>query len=131
MELPRAPSPRCLSLSHTQDAPFFTVKLGVKMLPAVVAFVGGVSVGRIVGFEPLGGRDDFPTATLEAQLRATGVLNVDTPGQRPGCAGCDDSSGDEEQEELRERRAAAARGGGLRRGGPARRGSDDESSDFD
>ncbi|KAF8073249.1 PLP3B [Scenedesmus sp. PABB004] len=55
------------------DAPFFTVKLGIKVLPAVVMFKHGVSVDRVVGFEGLGGRDDFSTSALEARLRAADV----------------------------------------------------------
>jgi thioredoxin-like negative regulator of GroEL len=51
-----------------QDAPFFTVKLGVQMLPCVVLFKSGVAVDRVVGFEGLGGVDDFKTAALEERL---------------------------------------------------------------
>lgn len=49
-------------LPPPQDAPFFTVKLGVKVLPCVVLFKHGRSVDRVVGFDQLGGKDDFPTA---------------------------------------------------------------------
>jgi hypothetical protein len=39
-------------------------KLQVRVLPCVVMFVGGVAVDRIVGFEPLGATDDFPTSQV-------------------------------------------------------------------
>lgn len=47
-----------------QDSPFFVEKLQVRVLPCVVMFMGGVAVDRIVGFEPLGATDDFPTAQV-------------------------------------------------------------------
>ena len=57
-----------------QDTPFFTVKLNIKMLPCIVCFVNGVSVHRIVGFDGLGGLDDFKTDALEGQLLECGVV---------------------------------------------------------
>jgi hypothetical protein len=53
IDIPPPPAP--------QESPFFTVKLGIKVLPCVVMFKNGVSVDRVVGFEQLGGKDDFPT----------------------------------------------------------------------
>jgi len=44
-----------------QDAPFFTVKLQVQMLPCLVLFCNGVAIDRIAGFDELGAKDDFPT----------------------------------------------------------------------
>lgn len=55
-------------------------KLKIQILPCVIAFVDGVGVDRIVGFEGLGGGelgndgDRFRTKDLEARLLATGVL---------------------------------------------------------
>mmetsp|Transcript_42204 Transcript_42204/g.126416 ORF Transcript_42204/g.126416 Transcript_42204/m.126416 type:complete len:112 (-) Transcript_42204:1782-2117(-) len=57
-----------------QDAPFFTVKLNIKMLPCLVCFVGGNSIHRVVGFDGLGGVDDFETYRLEEQLIASGTV---------------------------------------------------------
>jgi hypothetical protein len=99
-----------------QDSPFFTVKLGIKVLPAVVVFKGGVSVDRLVGFQQLGGRDDFSTADLEARLAAAGI----TGGVRRGAA-----AGGEESEDEEDQTAASIRRGIVHKG------SDDESSDFD
>lgn len=56
------------------DAPFFTVKLNVKMLPCVVGFINGTTVGRVIGFDGLGGVDDFETENLEDQLVACGAI---------------------------------------------------------
>lgn len=97
-----------------QDAPFFTEKLKIQMLPCIVLFLGGVAVDRIVGFEELGGKDDFKTASLERRLVAAGV--ADLPMKKEA-----DSDG-EEPEQLRNV---------VRRSGGIRRDSDDEDSDFD
>ncbi len=65
-----------------QDAPFFTVKLQVQVLPCVVMFVGGVSVATLTGFEDFGGRDDFSTEAVESKLLAAGA--VERPVARAG-----------------------------------------------
>jgi thioredoxin-like negative regulator of GroEL len=59
---------------HAPDAPFFVAKLKVQMLPCVIFFVNGVAIDRVVGFDELGGVDDFRTAALEARMKASGVL---------------------------------------------------------
>jgi thioredoxin-like negative regulator of GroEL len=93
------------------------VKLGIKVLPAVVLFKGGVSVDRLVGFEQLGGRDDFSTAVLEGRLKAAGIVGG---VRRSAAAAAGEESEDEEQT-----MAASIRRGIVHKG------SDDESSDFD
>ena len=61
---------------NVENAPFLVTKLNVKVLPCVIAFVDGVSVDRIVGFEGLGiGQDSFETLDLEQGLRRSGVLD--------------------------------------------------------
>lgn len=58
-----------------ENAPFLVTKLKVQVLPCVLAFINGVSVDRIVGFEGLGyTQDTFTTQDLEARLLASGVL---------------------------------------------------------
>lgn len=50
-------------------------KLKVQVLPCVIAFVDGVSVDRIIGFEGLGyTSDSFTTKDLEARLLSSGVV---------------------------------------------------------
>jgi hypothetical protein len=63
----------CSHLIWLQDAPFFTVKLAIKMLPCVIFFRRGVVVGQVVGFEGLGGLDDFPISALEDKLHEAEV----------------------------------------------------------
>jgi len=55
-------------------APFFVQKLKIAVLPSIVLFKGGIAVDRIVGFDELGGRDDFSTLTLERRLVGADVL---------------------------------------------------------
>ena len=44
------------------------------MLPCVIAFVEGVGVDRVVGFEGVGRGDGFETGDLERRLVGAGVL---------------------------------------------------------
>lgn len=84
------------------DAPFFTVKLNVKLLPCVICFVNGVATGRVVGFDELGGMDDFETKRLERKLLAYG--GIVTPVKRE-----DDSDDDDKPINTSIRRGFAAR----------------------
>ncbi len=64
-----------------QHAPFLVAKLDVRVLPCVIAFVGGVSAERIVGFEGLGGGGDgFETGDLERRLVRAGALEEGEKG---------------------------------------------------
>lgn len=92
--------------------------MGIKVLPAVVLFKHGVSVDRVVGFEQLGGKDDFGTAALEARLRAAEV--VSSSRARAAAGGRDDGSDDED----------ALQRSSIRRG-IVHKDAGDESSDFD
>ncbi|XP_058222225.1 thioredoxin domain-containing protein PLP3A-like [Rhododendron vialii] len=58
-----------------ENAPFFIAKLGIKTLPCVILFRKGVAIDRLVGFQDLGGKDDFTTKTLEALLLRKGILS--------------------------------------------------------
>jgi hypothetical protein len=54
---------------NVENTPFLITKLKIQVLPCVLAFVNGVSVDRIVGFEGLGyTQDTFTTKDLEARL---------------------------------------------------------------
>lgn len=60
---------------NVDNAPFLVTKLKVQVLPCVIAFVDGVGVDRIIGFEGLSARpDSFTTKELEARLLRCGVL---------------------------------------------------------
>lgn len=57
-----------------ENAPFFVTKLGIKTLPCVILFRKGIAGDRIVGFQDLGGKDDFSTRKLEALLIKKGII---------------------------------------------------------
>ncbi|KAL6323724.1 hypothetical protein AAG906_002192 [Vitis piasezkii] len=58
-----------------ENAPFFVAKLGVKTLPCVILFRQGIAVDRLIGFQDMGGKDDFATRTLEALLIKKGIVS--------------------------------------------------------
>ncbi|WFD36949.1 hypothetical protein MCUN1_003841 [Malassezia cuniculi] len=54
--------------------PFLVTKLGIKVLPCIMAFVSGVCKERLVGFEEFGNADTFSTAALEWRLGRAATL---------------------------------------------------------
>mmetsp|Transcript_5162 Transcript_5162/g.8056 ORF Transcript_5162/g.8056 Transcript_5162/m.8056 type:complete len:252 (-) Transcript_5162:473-1228(-) len=100
---------------HAPDAPFFVQKLNVQVLPCILFFRNGVAYDRIVGFEELGARDDFPTAKLEKMLLEGGIVSLPERGE-------DDS--EDEEEVMRKETAKRITYGFTKY-------SDDEDSDFD
>jgi len=97
------------------DAPFFVSKLQIQVLPCVLFFRDGVCFDRLVGFEDVGGKDDYRTEKLEKILLKAGVIA--SPEER-------ESDSEDEEEEIR--RAAMSR---VLRGGAKY--TDDEDSDFE
>eukprot|EP00898_Chlorokybus_atmophyticus_P003891 jgi/Chlat1/4502/Chrsp29S04435 len=91
-----------------QKSPFFVTKLNVKVLPCVVLFSNGVAIDRIVGFEELGGRDDFPTEVMERRLTVKGLVQLKQ------------SAGEDDNDD-----------GAQRRSVYTSKDPDDEDSDFD
>jgi len=110
---------RCIKLS-APDSPFFTVKLGIRVLPCVIMFKHGVSVARIVGFEQLGGKDDFSTGAFEQQLKKADLITSSSSSKARRGGG--ESSDDEQQQQK----------SSIRQGfSNITIGDDDEDSDFD
>ncbi|KAK9833826.1 hypothetical protein WJX74_007004 [Apatococcus lobatus] len=62
---------------HAEKSPFLTERLKVVVLPTLALIKHEKVMDYIVGFDPLGGTDDFSTGTLEAVLTAKGMLNQD------------------------------------------------------
>ncbi|KYR03131.1 hypothetical protein DLAC_00629 [Tieghemostelium lacteum] len=54
---------------------FFIEKLGIRVLPTIVAFRNGVVVDKVVGFDELGGVDDFKTDSLAKRLAQANVVD--------------------------------------------------------
>jgi thiol-disulfide isomerase/thioredoxin len=59
-----------------EKTPFFVGKLQIRMLPTVLIFHDGVNKDRIVGFDELGGEDDFATRALEVRLHTAGAIFI-------------------------------------------------------
>ena len=66
---------------NVEHAPFLVAKLNVRVLPCVIAFIDGMGIDRIVGFEGLGySEDTFKTRDLETRLVSAGALEKGEPG---------------------------------------------------
>ncbi|CAI2379396.1 unnamed protein product [Moneuplotes crassus] len=64
-----------------EKAPFFIGKLQIQVLPTIILFIDGVAVDRIVGFEELGGEDDFDTIILTRRLVMSKILDAKTKAE--------------------------------------------------
>ena len=65
-----------------EKCPFFVAKLQIQMLPTVVCFMDGVAFDRIVGFDELGGTDEFKTLLLTRRLVKTGCIKALTKNEK-------------------------------------------------
>ena len=65
-----------------EKCPFFVTKLQIQMLPTVICFMDGLAFDRIVGFEELGGKDEFPNLLLARRLVKTGCIKAITKGEK-------------------------------------------------
>ena len=63
---------------NAEKCPFFIAKLQIQVLPTIICFMDGVAADRIVGFEELGGKDEFPELVLTRRLINTGCLKAKT-----------------------------------------------------
>lgn len=61
---------------NAEKCPFFIQRLQIKVLPTIIAFIDGIAVDRVVGFEDLGNRDDFPLLALTRRLIKTRALKA-------------------------------------------------------
>ncbi|KAF1850967.1 thioredoxin-like protein [Cucurbitaria berberidis CBS 394.84] len=60
---------------NVDNCPFLVTRLGIQVLPCVIAFIDGVGADRIIGFEGLGRTSEsFTTRDLEARLIRANVL---------------------------------------------------------
>lgn len=61
---------------NVEKAPFFVEKLGLQVLPTVIYFQDGMARDRIVGFDGVSEKDDFPTLLLTRILVKCGALDA-------------------------------------------------------
>lgn len=61
------------------EAPFFTEKLKVRVLPCVIVFLNGIATERLVGFDVFGNRDDFTSEQMTSWLSKNGAIAIKEP----------------------------------------------------
>lgn len=79
---------------NATKSPFFITKLQIRVLPTIVCFRNGVALDRVVGFEELGGQDDFATSIMARRLGMSKCL------QRQKDKSEDDKDEDEEEDQV-------------------------------
>lgn len=62
---------------NAEKSPYLTERLHIWMLPSVVLCKGGKTEHTIVGFDEMGGSDDFPMEVLEEVLAARGMISLE------------------------------------------------------
>ncbi|CAL5007231.1 unnamed protein product [Urochloa decumbens] len=65
---------------HAEKAPFLTEKLRIVVLPTLAIVKNGKVEDYVVGFDELGGKDDFSTEDLEERLAKSQVIVLDGEG---------------------------------------------------
>jgi len=97
------------------DAPFLAVKLGVRVLPALLSFADGACVGRCAGCDAFGGVANFGAAAVEAELRRQGALAA-PPSAAARARVAADADGTGRRAPPEHARRTVRRGGGGGRG---------------
>merc|ERR1711939_1208253 len=74
---------------NAEKSQFLVERLKVFMLPTITCVIKGQVADHIVGFDDMGGGDDFPTEALAARLGKAGVITYDggdvsAPPPQPG-----------------------------------------------
>ncbi|KAG2577812.1 thioredoxin domain-containing protein 9 homolog [Panicum virgatum] len=65
---------------HAEKAPFLTEKLRIVVLPTLAIVKNAKVEDYVVGFDELGGKDDFSTEDLEERLAKSEVIFLDGEG---------------------------------------------------
>ncbi|GJN09719.1 hypothetical protein PR202_ga27750 [Eleusine coracana subsp. coracana] len=65
---------------HAEKAPFLTKKLRIVVLPTLAIVKNTKVEDYVVGFDELGGKDDFSTEDLEERLAKSEVIFLDGEG---------------------------------------------------
>lgn len=68
------PETRFLKIS-VDKAPFLCERMKIRVLPTIVCFKDFKSVDYVIGFDSLGGHDEFTTEMMEWRLAQKGTLN--------------------------------------------------------
>ncbi|EKX53943.1 hypothetical protein GUITHDRAFT_150099 [Guillardia theta CCMP2712] len=62
---------------NAEKCPFLVEKLRIVVLPTIALIKNTKTLDYIVGFDDLGGQDDFPTSVLEWRIACQGIIKVD------------------------------------------------------
>jgi hypothetical protein len=95
---------------NAEKSPFLTEKLKIWKLPTLALIKNEKVEDYVVGFDAVGGRDDFETEVLATHLSNRGIIDLEYPARRPP--------------------ATSGQTRNVRKGGFQKTGSD-EDSDFD
>merc|ERR1711988_1343281 len=89
----KALAPKCFKTRfvkiNAEKCPFLVERLKVFMLPTITCVIKGQVADHVVGFDDMGGEDDFPTEALAMRLGAAKVIeweggDVRQAPQQPG-----------------------------------------------
>ena len=72
---------------NAEKCPFLVERLRIKVMPTICIAKEGKTVDYIVGFDDLGGHDEFPTEMLEWRLGGADVINYSGDLMTPPIAG--------------------------------------------
>ena len=67
-----------------EKAPFFIERLAVKTLPTILLFRDGINFERILGFEGISNKDDFPTSALARRLLRSNMIEPKNNDEESG-----------------------------------------------
>jgi len=68
---------------NAEKSPYLTEKLKIWMLPTLALIKNGKVEDYVVGFDPVGGKDDFETEVLEDRLAKSEIIDMDYARHRP------------------------------------------------
>ncbi|KAL5104949.1 Thioredoxin domain-containing protein 9 [Taenia crassiceps] len=66
-----------------EKSPFLVSRLGVRVLPTLILIKEEKVVGRVIGFDDLGGHDDFSTEMLDWRLGVAGIVDYNGDLSQP------------------------------------------------
>lgn len=70
-----------------EKAPFLCERLNIRIIPTIILCKSSQTIDYIVGFDELGGEDDFTTEMLEWRMAKSGVINYEEDLSSPPEAG--------------------------------------------
>ena len=59
---------------NAEKSPFFVERLGIKTLPTLLLFRDGINFERILGFDGISVKDNFPTSSLAKRLMKSNMI---------------------------------------------------------